>query len=129
MGRPNSHEFDPATFSNQFEVLKDTINLKFEMLGGLLSSIQKNTERAIRKEWKSVYAEADTIVCNFKVMTIYVDNSQNANSITINPPGAGSFEIAANSQEWIHPLGIHEFDVTGSGSAKVMMVDTFLPIK
>lgn len=104
------------------------LNEQLESIGRLLHEIkvagESNVQRIPRK-----LEPGNTLEINFDAMTVYVDNSQSANPITLTDENGVSFTVPTNTQSWIHPLGARIFDVTGTNPCKAIFFDRFLPIK
>ena len=99
------------------------MNIHFSELGGVLKEISNATDRKIFKQWRSLTA-SDLLFDN-SIMSIYVDNSQNANIITIKPDSAlGVFVIPASTATWITPLGASLFSISGTIAAPVYALFT-----
>lgn len=99
------------------------MNNHFSELGGVLKEISDASNRKIFKQWRSL--NASDLVFDNSIMSIYVDNSQNANAITIKPDSAlGVFIIPANTATWITPLGASLFSISGTIAAPVYALFT-----
>lgn len=120
--------FDVADFANGVSVHLEKLNSSMEYMGTLLHLVHTSQEKAVVREIKKLVPD-NTLSFNFKVLSIYVDNSQNADALTLTTENGVSFTVAANTQQWVHPMGCNYIDVSGTGTCPAMFVDTFLPIK
>lgn len=106
----------------------ENLELHLGKIGNFLQEIKSAQESKRVKDSKVVHAGSDILV-NFDCQSIFVDNSQNPNVLTINPFGKSyGFSVAANSTAWVHPLGGKQFSIGGIGSAVCMFINEFVPI-
>lgn len=121
-----SKSFEPHVEENQYVVLAEHVKQGLDSFSSSLASIEKYMQRKVRKQWVNCRLDGSTLEINFDVMAIYVDNSQNASSVTFQSMGdLGNFEVGANSQMWIYPLGARIFQVSSAGSnCKALFTDS-----
>ena len=123
-GRKQSGSMENSTGGDlALNQLITQMNNHFSELGGVLKEISDASNRKIFKQWRSL--NASDLLFDNSIMSIYVDNSQNANVITIKPDSAlGVFIIPANTAVWITPLGSSLFSVSGTIAAPVYALFT-----
>jgi len=119
---------DVADTANMFAKSVDPLRLRLDLIGRILMELKNSSQRNPQSINRLVNV-GETVTLNFKAMSIYVDNSQNGTAITFISDNRVRYTVAANSQTYIHPMGIEVFDTEGSGIVPCCFIDTFLPIK
>lgn len=119
-----SHQAE-VEFAALVQQWKGVLEYNTRMIANLIQAIKRDPEK------QAVILQPNTDVqLNFSAMSVYVDNSGNANEITLQPEGyPGVFTVAANTQEWIYPLGTKVFRVSGTVSGQSVAMFTTAIVK
>lgn len=118
-------------FANMISAQLEAYNQGIAHLASLMHDIKVASENNIRHEWHQLKLNND-VRLNFDAISVYIDNANNANPITLNTGASrGSFIIPAGTQQWIHPLGSRNFELSGDAPTTQVFanfVDTLIPL-
>lgn len=112
--------------------LKNSIQEQIQKVDELVKMIgawiQREQEVTLRRHWVVANAGEDLQLPNFPPKTMYIDNSANGNTITIQLNGEpGLFSVAANGTLYLPCEGVRGVTVQGTGQTKILFVNRLWP--
>ena len=90
----------------------------------ILLLIQKAQQTALRRDWFLGNAGETLTLPRVGAKTLYVDNSANANAVTIRLDGdLGVWPVAANSTKYVPCEGANTVAISGQGTCNILAIN------
>ena len=100
------------------------INEMIRNLQEILIVLQKAQKAALRKEWFQGVSGNTLPIPNIGAKTLYVDNTANANIITLTLGGdLGVWQVPASGTRYIPCEGQTQVSIAGIGSCKILAIN------
>lgn len=101
------------------------LQLMVQSLQQLVDLIHKSKRATLQQKWfLGIAGNITPLPSGVDIKTLYVDNSQNANAITIKRDGdLGAWAIPANSSRYIPAEGINQIQISGQGQCNILAIN------